>query len=212
MATMSAEKPAAFITGVLKRTGVPFEQDNDLRKEAGTTTYAQSFTALSQSALVLRNTVKELQARSSWEVINLSRTSEFVDAKRGATHLWRLRVSMTAPKASAQTWIQIDGPSATLGYVDYLAFGLIATLIVSFGSFEQNRNDPLSFPPGMHPFVIGSQIVLASVLVCWIYLGWLLGSFSWGFYLITFLAIGSLSWWFTKSVTSWRGRFNDSLR
>lgn len=204
-----AHNPTVFVSGILSDHRLRPETNDQTRLVGSgpamdaTYSYEQALTVQSTDAASLQGITTELRHAGQWPVIDVGERGEFVPVTttRGV-RLWRLRVASFA-SAHQMVWIQINGPAAMLTYSDYLMFAFIFMLVISFGSLERNDADTGAFPSGMHPIIITSQMLMLSLLVCWVWICYRaedLGPMAVG---MAFLGAASLLWWTLKTRRHW---------
>lgn len=210
-AANDASAPVMFVTGVLQANGLRARHSVDNRPAVGSNgkldgsyIHEVALTAIASNQALLDRVSSEIQSSARWRVIALSQAGEFVPARTAhGVHLWRLRSAGSENGARRRVWIQINDPAAAVTYSDYFMFAFIVMLMISFGSLEGNNNDPRAFPAGMHPAVIASQMLLFSLLLCWLWICYAGGYMGAIFLAIAFLGAASLVWWGLKTRRYW---------
>jgi hypothetical protein len=105
--------------------------------------------------------------------------------------------------------IAVDAPRPVVTLAEYAFGALFLLMVLSFGSTETRANDPFAAPRGMHPVVVGAQVLLLGVLgvatVGYLEHGTLVSAVIYA--TIVSLTLFSVARWLAISRQSWRTPF-----
>ncbi len=108
-----------------------------------------------------------IKSESPWKVVDITRGNEFVQVpvRPGVTVL-RLAEIVGVPDSNVHIRLQLSDPKVAFSVADALLLCLLLFVVFSFGATERNSSDVFAFPRGMHPVVIGAQLVTLALYAC----------------------------------------------